>query len=200
MDKKSFFRGFGVGVLFAAIILGISFMVRTSDPYVTSRAKELGMVYQSESESELKLAKKDSENDVTATPAATKVSESTKEELTTATPAPTQDVTAAPEATDSTNSAKKDTAQKEDTKKKMQEEKEKMEKEIRQEQKTLTINAGDWSSDVSKKLEYLGIISSAKDFDKYLNDNGYSSSISAGTYTVSIDDTYADLARKITGR
>lgn len=200
MDKKSFFRGFGVGVLFAAIILGISFMIRTSDPYVTSRAKELGMVYESESESELQLAEDDSENDATATPAATKASESTKEKQATATPAPTQDVTAAPKATDSTNSAKKDTVQKEDTKKKMQEEKEKMEQEIRQEQKTLTINAGDWSSDVSKKLEYLGIISSAKDFDKYLNDNGYSSSISAGTYTVSIDDTYADLARKITGR
>ena len=51
MNKKSFLRGFGIGVLFAAVILGISFTVRTSDSYVVSKAKELGMVYKSEQDS-----------------------------------------------------------------------------------------------------------------------------------------------------
>ena len=68
MNKKSFFRGFGVGVLFAALILGISFMMRTSDSYVKSRAKELGMVYANE-DSDKVLASK--EGDATAEPEVT---------------------------------------------------------------------------------------------------------------------------------
>ena len=62
------------------------------------------------------------------------------------------------------------------------------------------MDVGDWSSDVSRKLQTLGIVKDAKDFDKYLNDNGFSSSISAGTYKVSVGDTYNELARKITKR
>ena len=53
MDKRSFFRGFGSGVLFAAAVLGISFAVRTSDAYITSRAKDLGMVFQEQGEEAL---------------------------------------------------------------------------------------------------------------------------------------------------
>lgn len=198
MDKKSFFRGFGVGVLFAAIVLGISFMIRTSDPYVTSRAKELGMVYKTDSETDLHLAESSSKEETSAMPAVTEVPKKNKKsEQSTAIPVPS--ATAA--AKKNTQSQKKDTTKTEkDTKKEMEKEKEKLESEIRQEQKELTIDAGDWSSDVSKKLESLGIVSSASDFDKYLNDNGYSSSISAGTYTVSVDDTYAELAHKITGK
>ena len=44
--KKTFWRGFGAGVLFAAVILGISCLIRTSDAQVVARAKKLGMVYE----------------------------------------------------------------------------------------------------------------------------------------------------------
>ena len=47
MDKRSFIRGFGMGVLFAAVILGISCLMRTSDSAVIKRAKQLGMTYAS---------------------------------------------------------------------------------------------------------------------------------------------------------
>ena len=40
--KKTFWRGFGAGVLFAAVILGISCLLRTSDAQVVARAKKLG--------------------------------------------------------------------------------------------------------------------------------------------------------------
>jgi cytoskeletal protein RodZ len=218
MDKKSFFRGFGVGVLFAAVILGISFVVRTSDPYVTSRAKELGMVYQTEDESEeLALAKESASPtpEGTAVPTAAADEKETKKPSTatkkpstatkkpSATAAPTKAATAtkkpsaATEKPSATAASKKASTAK-DTKKELEEEKKKIEQDIRQEQKKLTINAGEWSSDVSKKLEDLGVVSDATDFDKYLNDNGYSSIISAGTYDVSIGESYAELARKIT--
>lgn len=45
MDKKSFMRGFGTGVLFAAVILGISCLMRTSDTAVIRKARQLGMTY-----------------------------------------------------------------------------------------------------------------------------------------------------------
>ena len=45
MDKKSFLRGFGTGVLFVAVILGISCLIRTSDSAVLSRARKLGMTF-----------------------------------------------------------------------------------------------------------------------------------------------------------
>lgn len=212
MNKRSFLRGFGVGVLFAAIILGISFTVRTSDSYVVSKAKELGMVYSDDQNSSIKLvqATPDASAEVTATPDADKKEKSTKKPKATAaaTPAATNAATAAPKSSPekkSTPDPKKELeAEKKRAQKELEAEKKRAEKELQKEKekltKNLTVDVGDWSSDVSKKLQNLGIIKDAKDFDKYLNDNGYSSSISAGTYKVSVNDTYNELARKITRR
>ena len=83
--------------------------------------------------------------------------------------------------------------------KKMDTEKKRLEKDLKAEEKKLKISDGEWSSDVSKELEKLGIIDDSKKFDKYLNQNGYSNSINSGTYNVSVDDTYKELAKKITG-
>ena len=82
----------------------------------------------------------------------------------------------------------------------MKKEKEKLEKDVKAEEQKLIINAGEWSTTVSKKLQEMGIVKDAADFDKWLDKNGYSSSISAGTYKVSGNDTYRDLAEKITGK
>lgn len=196
MDKKSFIRGFGVGVLFTAIILGISFTVRTSDTFIKARAKELGMIYQ-ESDEPPVLAFASPEASPKETPKE-KETEKKKEETKQSTaPKPTPDAT--PKATVAPTVAPKATAKpKTDNRKQMEEEKKKMEESIRKEAQYLKIDVGDWSSDVSNKLERMGIVKSAKDFDKYLNDHGYSSTISAGTYKVSIGDTYEQLARKIT--
>lgn len=53
--KKTFWRGFGAGVLFAAVILGISCLIRTSDAQVVARAKKLGMVYETSDSNALAL-------------------------------------------------------------------------------------------------------------------------------------------------
>lgn len=202
MNKKSFFRGFGVGVLFTAIILGVSFMIRTSDAYVKSRAKELGMVYETKSSDKVLTAKRQvsatpqasSKEKNTPVPKASDVPKSTQQPKETAAPANTASSRPAstPKSSDSSKNSQKEID--------MAKEKEKMEKSIRDEEKKLTINAGEWSSDVSKKLERLGVIKSATDFDKYLEEHGYSAGISAGTYKVSKGDTYSQLAKKITGK
>lgn len=66
--------------------------------------------------------------------------------------------------------------------------------------KELTINDGDWAGKVSDELERLGIIDDSKAFDKYLVENGYSNVINSGTYDVSPEDSYHDIAEKITSR
>lgn len=197
MDKKSFIRGFGIGVLFAAIILGISFTVRTSDTFIKARAKELGMVYKGTGGEQPLLALASPEASPKETPKKKdtdkKKTEATPSVAPKATPKPTPKATpkstpkaTAAAATPAPTATPKATAKpKPSPVKKIQ---------------TLVIDVGDWSSDVSEKLAAMGIVKNAKDFDKYLNDHGYSSTISAGTYKVSVNDTYEQLARKITRR
>lgn len=185
----------------------------TSDSYVVSKAKELGMVYGDEQDSGIKLveATPDVSAEVTETPDADKKDKTEKStEKPKATAAATPETTAA-----ATSAPKADKTSEPDPKKELEDEKKKAQKELEDEKKkaerefkkqkesltkSLTVDVGDWSSDVSRKLQSLGIVKDAKDFDKYLNDNGFSSSISAGTYKVSVGDTYNELARKITKR
>lgn len=217
MDKRSFIRGFGVGVLFTALILGISFVVRTSDAYVKSQALKLGMVYQDEPGEDLVFTSPDPEtsdkqdgdqNKNEDSPKQDKKDKKAKEsgkpkEPTAGKPKNTEKPketkkpvkSAVPAASESPKATKKPAVTAKPTVKP-----ENVRPKKTKGKQTLTIVAGEWSSDVSAKLERMGIVKSAKQFDKYLNDNGYSERISAGTYSVSVDDTYEQLARKITKR
>ncbi len=207
MDRKSFFRGFGIGVLFAVTILGISFLMRTSDSYVKSRAKELGMVYASQNSDKVLASGGDASPSPESSPEASPANKSTPApkatdgQKSTQTPGKVQD-SKAKASPDAGRATKKPAASSKSSKKDidMKKEKERMEKSLRAEGKKLTINAGEMSSDVSRKLERLGVVKSALDFDKYLEQHGYSSGISAGTYNVSKGDTYSQLAKKITRR
>ncbi len=213
MDRKSFFRGFGTGVLFASAVLGISFTVRTSDPYVVSRAKEIGMVYgDSSSSGQLNLTGQTGEGAEPVQPSAVASTEPTQAPKKTRLPEATAGQKKADQKPGQSPAATKGTGQKKnsngngsskinkDISQQMEDEKKKMEKDIRNEQNTLKVEIGDWSSKVSKELQSMGIIDDAVDFDSYLVEHGYSKGIRSGTYEVSPDDTYEQLARKITGK
>ena len=223
MDRRSFIRGFGVGVLFTALILGVSFVVRTSDAYVKSQALKLGMVYQDEPGEDLvfvspnpedeanqgdgknadssnkdksdkkdKGAKESAKPKKSAAPKETEKPKNTAAGKATEKPKKPAAPAASPQDTKKPDVTPKPTAKPGNIKPK---------KTVAPKGKqTLTMVAGEWSSDVSAKLEKMGIVKDAKQFDKYLNDNGYSERINAGTYSVSVDDTYEQLARKITKR
>lgn len=185
MDKKSFLRGFGIGVLFAALILGISCMMRTSDSAVIKRAREMGMEFAAEEEPLFPMAKASSG----AAAGEKKKTGSSKAES-------TQKPSASPKATeDTSNTEKKEKAEK---KNELDQEKEKMQKEFENATREFTIHAGEWSSDVSKKLEELDIISNAEDFDHYLEEYGYSDDIKAGSFEISKDASYKEIADMIT--
>ncbi len=211
MDKKTFWKGFGIGVLFAAVILGTSCLIRTSDAGVIARAKKLGMVFAKEDSSEVTLAKKSDSSDTKENAASGSAVSQTEAPQTNfsqlddsqAKVAPTPepyDSTEPPKDKSSKNSKTSSSKSDSNNKKKMEKEKDRLEGKMKKEKKKLTIKPGDWSTAVSKELESMGVVESAKSFDDYLNKNGYSSSISAGSYSVSKDDTYKELAKKITGK
>lgn len=187
MDKKSFIRGFGIGILFTAMILGISCMIRTSDSAVVRRARELGMEYGVKEESLF-----------TNTEAASKGAASKKDgEKTEKTKEPAR-TTATPEPTKKAVSGKKSTDDTDPQQDKIEQEIDRMEQEMEEKTREITIQAGEWSSDVSRRLEAMDIVSDADEFDSYLEEHGYSDDIKAGTFTIPADATYEEIAKAIT--
>lgn len=199
MDKKPFLRGFGTGVLFAAAILGISFTIRTSEPATIARAKKLGMVFENNNQKVVLSGTKEPEETAAPVPDNTKTPEGTAKPSGTKKPEG-EKATEKPAATKVPAAIKKPSKKDNDIGKQFQDEKDNLKKDIEDDKKQLTINDGDWAGKVSKELEDMGIIDDAAAFDKYLSDNGYSNVINSGTYDVSPDDTYHDLAEKITSR
>ena len=61
-----------------------------------------------------------------------------------------------------------------------------------------TVNRGDSSDKVSRRLEELGLVEDADEFDKYLCRNGYDNRISVGTYEIIKGSTWEEIAKIIT--
>ncbi len=209
MKLKYYLRGLGIGMIVTALILGISFSNRQdlasqtmTDDQIRERAAELGMV----DSSELTLAalqnsasqptestpeettQTQEQNTMESTPETTAPAE-TQETQTTAEPTPTAEPeatatpepekTAAPEATaepEATNAPEQiQTA-------------------------GITIQRGDDSGSVSRRLYEAGLVENAKAFDNYLCNNGYSRSINPGTYEIAPGTSEEEIAKIITGK
>lgn len=65
---------------------------------------------------------------------------------------------------------------------------------------TITVNSGDGSQTVAKKLEDAGIVESALVYDKFLCQNGYEKKIRVGNFEISVDASYEEIAKILTGR
>lgn len=63
---------------------------------------------------------------------------------------------------------------------------------------TITVVKGDSSVSVSRDLEEAGLVESAKDFDRYLCNNGYDKRISVGTYEIPYGTSEEEIAKIIT--
>lgn len=182
MDKKSFIRGFGLGVIFATFILGASCMIRTSDAAIVKRAKKLGMEYAQQEEelfrkkgsaSGAAISKQDMKE--TSVPSSSKKPKETKK-------------------------PSKKLSEEEANQNELEREKDQMRKEFEDTAKEFTIKEGEWSSDVSRNLKDMDIISDAAAFDAYLEKNGYSDKIKAGTFSIPKDASFEEIAKEITSR
>ena len=62
----------------------------------------------------------------------------------------------------------------------------------------ITVVSGDDSGTVSRKLSNAGIIESASEFDAFLIQHGYDKSINPGTKTINTTDSWQQIAEKLT--
>lgn len=65
--------------------------------------------------------------------------------------------------------------------------------------RTITINRGDGSHTVAKKLEDAGVVTSADTFDEFLCRNGYDKKLRIGTFSIPADAGDEQIARIVTG-
>ncbi len=63
---------------------------------------------------------------------------------------------------------------------------------------SITVSAGSGSRTVCNRLEEVGVIDDAAEFDKYLCDKGYSKRICVGTFEIPADASWEEIAKIIT--
>lgn len=191
MKFKYFLRGLGLGILFSSIIFLAAYQGNSSkkltDEEIIRRAKELGMVEEETPlkgllNSEEKTAEKDGEQNTTK-------EKDTKQDS--SAEASTEQGTAntTEEKTSEESSQKEsDSAQTTTEKKDADQSKEKV---------TLTIEGGASSYPVCQRLQELGMIENAEEFDTYLVEQGYASRIRVGTHTLKKGMSFYEIAEAI---
>lgn len=183
MKKKYFVRGLGVGIIFGALIMLAAYLTsggnRISDEEVIKRAEKLGMV----KESEYVIHTDDTTEEITTekttekqTTTAVTTTEVTTEEQTTAEATTEQTTEATTTEKQTTEPQNKDT----DTK------------------ATITISGGMSSETISSLLEDADLVDSASDFNRYLVENGYDMKLETGSFEITGDMTYEEIAKILT--
>lgn len=192
MKLKYYLRGLGAGILFATIVLFISYSYKMSDGQIKKRAEELGMVYAGKEEQTTADIDNESTggNGETGDKASSEETESTNIAGQTSTNEPTSDnkeETTTPEPTTPEPTTEATTPEPTTPNEKV-------------EKCELTVTGSTSSNDVAYALANAGIIEDAEEFNDYLCDNGYDRRIQNGTYTITSDMSYEDIAKLITTR
>lgn len=226
MERKYYLRGLGIGIAMTAIIMGISLSgdKSMSNDEIIARAKELGMVENTvlskptdEEEKSGNTENVENEQDIADNPQDTL--ESNPDDI-----AATDDIAEDDEGDSRADNDSEDQPDSEDAgvedseteyaeitgeeenNPEENEESEGGEPEpangivASSELKVITINSGDGSYTVAKKLADVGVITSAKNFDTYLCENGYDKRLRTGTYSIPADASDEQIARIVTGR
>lgn len=215
MRLKDYLRGLGMGMIVVVLILAIAGGDRTmTDEEIIARARQLGMVDGNQTLTNIK-DKEPYEDSVTveSVEEATDTAEDTKES---SEPEETGEVTESSDTEETEETTKSSEAEEtEETTKsseaeEMEETTESLEAEKSEENETsvagsaseekitITVQRGDSSVSVSKDLAEAGAVESAKDFDRYLCENGYDKKISIGTFQITLGATYEEIAKIIT--
>lgn len=194
MKLKYYLRGVGTGILFATIILLISYAYKLSDGQIKKKALELGMVYPTQEQSSSDVA----DNNGQSTTSGTGNNEDESGE-TSSTKEPTSenDTTKEPESDEPTTE--------EPTTEEPTTEKPTTEKPTSGNDSNvscvITVTNHTASHHVAIQLADAGIIENAEEFNNYLIDNGYAYRIQNGTFTFTKGMTYKEMADYLaTGR
>ncbi len=198
MRLKYYLRGLGTGILFATIILMISYSYKMSDKQIKEKALKLGMVYPEKTTVTEEIKTTDSESENTTTGEENSQTETTKEETTTSKVEET--TTSKVEETTTKEETTKEQTTQESTTKEPQTEETTTKNNADVKTYVLTVTARTSSKQVAMALESAGIISNYKEFDDYLCDNGYASNIQNGKFTITSDMSYKQIAETITSK
>lgn len=206
MKLRYYLRGLGIGIFVTALILGITSEPARplTDAEIRAKALTLGMV-DSESRTLSTAGNNTSPTGSTVQPSATPgTAETSKpeesiapeeslaptespvpEESAVPTVEPTYEPSASPEpqvtATPAATPPEPSSATSE------------------RETVTILIVRGDSSYTVSRRLEEAGLVESAKEFDAYLVNNGYSKTVRTGSYQIPLNATWEEIAKMIAG-
>lgn len=205
MKFKYFLRGLGTGIVFTSVICLIAFQSsdskNISDKEVIERAKALGMVEKEESVEEvfgtqsLLSEKEDVVKNTTEKTTAEKSSTEQIDKEKNNNNQVKQEKTVENKITEKKVEDK--TTEKESTteESKTTENSNEKEADVKQNKTvTITIKGGSTSFPVCQKLQELGVIKDATDFDNYLIKHGYANRIRVGTHTLTIGMSYEEIA------
>jgi len=210
---KYYLRGLGIGVIVAAVLMGIALggdKEKMTDAEIMARAKALGMV-ESSVLADLNKEKENKEAEIEEPESMT--DESTKE---------TEPATEPSVEPESESAVVPDKDPKKDTESEPESENEskpEMEPESKPDSEPesdagqepeadppkredaeyviLVIERGESSVSVSRSLEELGLVESAKEYDKFLCNNGYDKYIRVGTHKIKAGSTDEEIANII---
>ena len=188
MERKYYLRGLGIGIVVTAIIMGIATSGKRgmTDEEIIARAKKLGMVEntvlsekteeEAETEADVDIANAEDATEKSA------IEETKKPETSTEQKQNTTEETKKPET--STEQQTTDDKKEDITSAVV---------------KTITVNSGDGSYTVAKKLAEAGVVTSAENFDTYLCQNGYDKKLRTGNFSIPADASDEQIARIVTG-
>lgn len=198
MKFRYFIRGLGIGIVFASIIFLTAYQGNGSkeltDAEIIERAKDLGMV---EKENHLKNLLS-SEDDVSENVSVSEETQKSGENSSTgdATKQDTGENTTKQDAENGTGE-KKTEANKDTEQNTTKSDTAKQDAEKEKDSVTITIERGASSYPICEKLQELGMIEDAAEFDTYLVEKGYASRIRVGTHTLKKGMSFHDIAEAI---
>ena len=209
MKLRYYLRGLGLGILVtAAFFIASNSKDTMTDAEVKARAKELGMIENTvltdlESSTEVK----ESIVEVESSEVETEIEVSTVEE-TTVMESTTEETTTEETTTEETTMEETTTVAEleteEDTNNKTAVENKENEPASTDIKNTgngteviVTVNRGDGSDTVARRLQELGVIPDAGEFDRFLMQNGYDRKISTGEHIIPANASWDEIGRTL---
>ena len=203
MKIRYYLRGLGLGVLVTAIFFMVSdnSSAALSDEQIKERARKLGMT-----ESVVLAELPTEETTVEATTIEETVTEenvteefSTEEIVTeeTTVEEPVEEEETVTEVYETTVEEPVEEATSEEEEYEVTSEEPKTEENVgtNTEPILITVNRGEGSDTVSKRMQDAGLVADAQEYDRYLMTNGYDKRIGAGEHLIPVGATWEDMAK-----
>lgn len=210
MRMRYYLRGLGIGIVVTALLMGFTKggqKETLTDAEIVERAKSLGMVESSVLSADLGDKEDISVNDISEADQQEVMPETETEtaDNTEQTETETTDNTeqSKPEVADDTEQTKPETTDNtEQTKPEKETEADNPEEEetVTEKRYVVTIYSGDGSRTVANRLEEMGVIEDAAEFDRYLCQNGYDKRLTTGNHEINAGADEKEIAEALVKR